>query len=118
DSDILTGTKGFLSAIITFALPIIDTTVVFTNRILKGTSPFIGGKDHTTHHLYYLGLKETQIALLYAVYSAISFVMVITINKYISAWSALYCSIFGGYFLLSLVGFFIITRIKKKKNAV
>ncbi len=118
DSDILTGTKGFLSAIITFALPIIDTTVVFTNRILKGASPFVGGKDHTTHHLFYLGLKETQIALLYAVYSAISFVMVITINKYISTWSALYCSIFAGYFLLSLVGFFIITRIKKKNNAV
>jgi UDP-GlcNAc:undecaprenyl-phosphate GlcNAc-1-phosphate transferase len=118
NSDILTGTKGFLSAIITFALPIIDTTVVFTNRILKGTSPFIGGKDHTTHHLYYLGLKETQIALLYAVYSAISFVMVITINKYISTWSALYCGLFAGYFLLSLIGFFIITRIKKKNNAV
>jgi UDP-GlcNAc:undecaprenyl-phosphate GlcNAc-1-phosphate transferase len=118
NSDILTGTKGFLSAIITFALPIIDTTVVFTNRILKGTSPFIGGKDHTTHHLYYLGLKETQIALLYAVYSAISFVMVITINKYISTWSPLYCGIFAGYFLLSLIGFFIITRIKKKNNAV
>src|ERR1700722_12561075 len=37
----LPATKRILSVLLTFALPIIDTTVVFTNRLLKGTSPFI-----------------------------------------------------------------------------
>ncbi|HSY76613.1 MAG TPA: hypothetical protein VK890_07140, partial [Bacteroidia bacterium] len=99
-----------------FALPIIDTTIVFTNRILKGTSPFVGGKDHTTHHLFYLGLKETRIAIFYSAYSGISLLCVVFINKYIQNWSVAYCSIFTVYFLISLVAFFVITRIKKKKN--
>jgi UDP-GlcNAc:undecaprenyl-phosphate GlcNAc-1-phosphate transferase len=113
----LLDTKAALSAILAFGLPIMDTTVVFVNRILKGSSPFVGGKDHTTHHLHYLGLKEPQIAILYSVYSGISMLCVITINKYIEQWSAFYVMLFGGYFLISLTGFFVITRIKKKHNA-
>src|SRR5581483_1005840 len=106
-----------ISAILTFALPIIDTTVVFVNRILKGTSPFVGGKDHTTHHLHYLGLTEPQIAILYSVYSGVSMICVIAINKYIEQWSVFYAYLFGGYFILSLTGFFVVTRIKKKRHA-
>lgn len=112
----LLDSKSFLSAILTFALPIMDTTVVFVNRILKGSSPFVGGKDHTTHHLHYLGLKEPQIAILYSVYSGISMICVIAINKYIEQWSTTYFWLFSGYFILSLAGFFVITRIKKKKH--
>jgi UDP-GlcNAc:undecaprenyl-phosphate GlcNAc-1-phosphate transferase len=112
----LPATKRLLSVLLTFALPIIDTTIVFTNRILKGTSPFVGGKDHTTHHLFYLGLKETRIAIFYSAYSGISLLCVVFINKYIQNWSVAYCSIFTVYFLISLVAFFVITRIKKKKN--
>ena len=110
----LPATKRILSVLFTFALPIIDTTVVFTNRILKGTSPFIGGKDHTTHHLFYLGFKEPRIAVIYSLYSGISLLCVVFINKYIQNWSVLYFSLFAGYFLLSLTAFFIITRLKKK----
>ncbi len=114
----LPATKRILSVLLTFALPIIDTTVVFTNRILKGTSPFIGGKDHTTHHLFYMGLKEPRIAVLYSAYSGLSLLFVVFINKYIQNWSALYCSLFAAYFFLSLIVFFIITRIKKKTYEV
>ncbi len=105
--------KRIISAILTFALPIIDTTVVFFNRILKGTSPFKGGKDHTTHHLYYLGLKEAQIAILYIIYTGICLACVVIMNKYLLDWSRLYSIIMILFFVLSLVTFFIITRIKK-----
>jgi UDP-GlcNAc:undecaprenyl-phosphate/decaprenyl-phosphate GlcNAc-1-phosphate transferase len=110
--------KNILSALLTFALPIIDTTVVFTNRILKGTSPFVGGKDHTTHHLFYLGLNEPQIAFLYAAYSGVCCIVVIVMNKYITTWTTTYCCLFGAFFLLSLTSFFIITRLKKNHNEV
>jgi UDP-GlcNAc:undecaprenyl-phosphate GlcNAc-1-phosphate transferase len=113
----LSATRRILSVLLTFALPIIDTTVVFTNRLLRGTSPFVGGKDHTTHHFFYLGLSEPRIAMLYSAYSGISLLCVVFINKYIKEWSVLYCSIFTAYFILSLVVFFIITRIKKKGHA-
>lgn len=112
----LPATKRILSALLTFALPIIDTTVVFINRLAKGTSPFVGGKDHTTHHLFYLGFKEPRIAVIYSVYSGISLLFVVFINKYIQDWSPLYCGIFSAYFLLSFIAFFIITRVKKKEH--
>jgi UDP-GlcNAc:undecaprenyl-phosphate GlcNAc-1-phosphate transferase len=114
---LLPASRNVISVLLTFALPIIDTTTVFTNRILKGSSPFVGGKDHTTHHLFYLGIKEPKIALIFAGYSAISLVLVVLINKYIQEWSILYFFIFLGYFVLSLIAFFIITRIKKKEHA-
>ncbi len=110
---VLPADKRIISAILTFALPLIDTTVVFCNRILKGTSPFKGGKDHTTHHLHYLGLKETQIAVLYIAYSLICLACVVVMNKYLVQWTALYAVILMLFFLLSLAAFFVITRIKK-----
>ncbi|HXB11983.1 MAG TPA: hypothetical protein VNZ45_08365, partial [Bacteroidia bacterium] len=114
----LPASKRVLSVLLTFALPIIDTTVVFTNRMLKGSSPFVGGKDHTTHHLFYLGIKEPKIAVIYSLYSGVSLLFVVFINKYIQNWSMLYFSIFSAYFILSLITFFIITRVKKKSYEV
>ena len=108
--------KRVVSAILTFALPIIDTTVVFFNRLLKGTSPFKGGKDHTTHHLYYLGLNESQIAILYIIYTSICLLSVAIMNKYLVEWTRLYSMIMVAFFILSLVAFFVITRIKKPRN--
>ncbi len=49
-----------------FVVPIADTLTVSVNRILAGKSPFVGGRDHTTHHLAYRGVKERHIAVLYA----------------------------------------------------
>jgi UDP-GlcNAc:undecaprenyl-phosphate/decaprenyl-phosphate GlcNAc-1-phosphate transferase len=117
-SVILSPEKRIISAILTFTLPIIDTTVVFFNRLLKGTSPFRGGKDHTTHHLYYLGLNEVQIAVLYSIYTGICLSCVVIMNKYLLNWSTLYSIIMIVFFVLSLALFFIITRIKKPRNTI
>lgn len=54
----------FLMILLFYLIPLTDTTTVTINRLLKKRSPFIGGKDHTTHALFYLGFKENQIALL------------------------------------------------------
>ncbi len=56
---------GFIVVLTVFILPIVDTTTVFINRIKKGKSPFIGGKDHTTHHLFFKGVTEKRIAILF-----------------------------------------------------
>jgi UDP-GlcNAc:undecaprenyl-phosphate GlcNAc-1-phosphate transferase len=57
--------QGFLSTALVFILPITDTITVSINRIKKGQSPFVGGKDHTTHHLFFKGLTEKRIAILF-----------------------------------------------------
>jgi UDP-GlcNAc:undecaprenyl-phosphate GlcNAc-1-phosphate transferase len=53
---------------ILFLLPILDTILVTLTRILRGQSPVMGGKDHTSHRLIAFGLSERQALLvLYAV---------------------------------------------------
>jgi UDP-GlcNAc:undecaprenyl-phosphate GlcNAc-1-phosphate transferase len=54
------------------AAPFVDTFTVVFNRIKRGTSPAKGGKDHTTHHLFYAGFSEFQV---WVVFSLISFIL-------------------------------------------
>jgi UDP-GlcNAc:undecaprenyl-phosphate GlcNAc-1-phosphate transferase len=65
--------KPFVLPALFFIVPIIDTTTVTIRRLLKGGSPFVGGKDHITHHLAYLGLKEKQIVFILAFTTLLSF---------------------------------------------
>jgi len=54
-----------------FLLPITDTTTVFIRRIARGQSPFVGGKDHTTHQLAFLGVPDWGVS---SIFSAVSLV--------------------------------------------
>jgi UDP-GlcNAc:undecaprenyl-phosphate GlcNAc-1-phosphate transferase len=47
-----------------FTIPIYDTATVFFHRLMKKQSPFVGGKDHLSHHFVYLGLKDYQAVFL------------------------------------------------------
>ena len=91
--------KQFFVTILSFAIPIIDTTTVVINRIKKGKSPFIGGKDHTTHGFFFLGLSEKRIALLYAGISFVSMFFNYLIITFIKDWSYLHIILFSIYFL-------------------
>ena len=51
----------FLMPMMIFIVPIIDTLTVFIRRIARRQSPFVGGKDHTTHHLVYFGYSDKQV---------------------------------------------------------
>ncbi len=55
-----------------FVLPLTDTTTVVINRMRAGRSPLVGGKDHTTHHLFFKGITEKRIALLFILIAAIA----------------------------------------------
>jgi UDP-GlcNAc:undecaprenyl-phosphate GlcNAc-1-phosphate transferase len=92
--------RQFLIPIISFIIPIVDTTTVVIKRISKGDSPFIGGKDHTTHHLSYLGLSEKQVALVIAIISLISSIIVVYVISSIKVWTHIYTIAFITYFLI------------------
>lgn len=47
-----------------FILPILDTILVASTRILRGESPVQGGRDHTSHRLVAFGLTERQTVLI------------------------------------------------------
>jgi UDP-GlcNAc:undecaprenyl-phosphate GlcNAc-1-phosphate transferase len=65
-----------------FIITISDTATVSINRILKKRSPFIGGKDHTTHHLVYAGLKQRTVAILYMCISAAASILGFAVYYY------------------------------------
>lgn len=57
---------GFIICLVAFAPAAIDNLTVVINRLKRGQSPTVGGKDHTTHHLVYKGLKDNQVGLIFA----------------------------------------------------
>ncbi|MBA3648981.1 MAG: undecaprenyl/decaprenyl-phosphate alpha-N-acetylglucosaminyl 1-phosphate transferase [Chitinophagales bacterium] len=56
--------RQFLIPLIAFTIPFIDTGTVVIRRIARGQSPFIGGKDHISHHFAYAGLSDQQVIFL------------------------------------------------------
>ena len=79
--------KPFVLPALFFIIPIIDTTTVTVRRLLRGQSPFVGGKDHITHHFAYLGLKETSIVLLLLGTTLVSFPLAIVLIKNPLFWN-------------------------------
>lgn len=53
--------KGLLLASVALTPAAVDSLTVVINRLKKGRSPMVGGKDHTTHHLVYSGLNDRQV---------------------------------------------------------
>ena len=63
-----TQTFSWASVIITltaFTPAAADTLTVVINRLKKGQSPMVGGKDHTTHHLAYSGKSDRQVWMVF-----------------------------------------------------
>ncbi|REJ82273.1 MAG: undecaprenyl/decaprenyl-phosphate alpha-N-acetylglucosaminyl 1-phosphate transferase [Bacteroidetes bacterium] len=109
----LISAKNLLLPLIVFIMPIIDTTTVVINRIMKGNSPFIGGKDHTTHALAYLGLSDRQVALVFWFMTLISLLLVIIIEKFLKEWKDIYSILFSVYFVLMFSVFFYAAKAVK-----
>lgn len=63
-----TQTFSWASVVITltaFTPAAADTLTVVINRLKKGQSPMVGGKDHTTHHLAYSGKSDRQVWMVF-----------------------------------------------------
>jgi UDP-GlcNAc:undecaprenyl-phosphate GlcNAc-1-phosphate transferase len=106
----LAPSKQFFIAILSFIIPIIDTTTVVVNRLLKGQSPFVGGKDHTTHCLFFMGFSEKNIARLYFVIGLMSMLLNFLIISYIRNWGYLHIMLFSVYCIILFLFLYIPTR--------
>jgi UDP-GlcNAc:undecaprenyl-phosphate GlcNAc-1-phosphate transferase len=108
---------GITALLTVFALPIIDTTVVTINRLRRGQSPFVGGKDHTTHHLSYHGYKDGQVAILFSILSVIGVVAYLVLTSFFNnPESKLILGIYFVSFLLVFVRLFMITEKHAQKG--
>jgi UDP-GlcNAc:undecaprenyl-phosphate GlcNAc-1-phosphate transferase len=105
--------KQFISVALAFILPLSDTTTVVINRLLKRKSPFIGGRDHTTHYLSYLGLSDSQVALAFCGISVVSMLLVLVIQTGIQNWGWKHIIIFALYILMVFGTLYAVTRLTR-----
>ena len=115
DGDINTS-RQIITVLLVFILPIIDTAIVIINRVGRGQSPFVGGKDHTTHNLGYLGLSDSQVAFVFSGVAIISGLLVYYIFRFVKVWDHMMTIGFLAYFLAIFFTMFFITRHKIKKG--
>lgn len=109
-------TKKLLLTLIVFIVPISDTTTVTINRLMQGKSPFVGGKDHTTHHLSYLGFSDKMVAVIMMAISGISLCVAYTMISNID-WNLKRIAFYSFYFLSVFFLLYSTTwMVKRKKN--
>lgn len=95
--------SGMLVALAAFTPAAADTLTVVINRLKRGQSPMVGGKDHTTHHLVYKGLNDFQVWLRFLLISVLSFMISSILIFYLDAGS--YFQTLGGviYFIIVFI---------------
>jgi UDP-GlcNAc:undecaprenyl-phosphate GlcNAc-1-phosphate transferase len=107
---------GVVSLITLFILPFSDTVTVVINRIRDGQSPFVGGKDHTTHNLSYLGNSDRTVAGIFCLAGLLSTTLYL-ITIFASAdYKALLIGISLGFSLVVFSVLFGITVYNRKRN--
>ncbi len=107
--------RQIVMVILCFLVPIVDTTVVSINRLRRKQSPFVGGKDHTTHNLSYLGLTDTQVGFIFLGLAALCTFLTAIIIRFLEDWTHLHTLVFTGFAILVLGIFFYITYLNKDK---
>lgn len=108
--------QQIVQVLIAFIIPVVDTTSVVINRIARGQSPFVGGRDHTTHHLSYLGFSDSQVGFTFLGLSVLSMLISVGIYRFIDVWLWYHTVIFITYFLIVFVTLFSITQKNKDKR--
>ncbi len=105
---------GVAALVTVFIMPIIDTTVVTVHRLKRGQSPMKGGKDHTTHHLSYLGYSDRQVGSIFvgiSLLGALAYTLLIAFalpGKYLLAGIMVLC-----FIALLLYFYFLIEKNQK-----
>ncbi|UTW62754.1 undecaprenyl/decaprenyl-phosphate alpha-N-acetylglucosaminyl 1-phosphate transferase [bacterium SCSIO 12741] len=109
-------TRQVTITMIAFIVPITDTLTVIINRLRRKQSPFVGGKDHTTHHLSYLGLNDRNVARVFALISFVSYILVYLIVNNFQEWTYLKAILFLSYFLIVFGTLYTITQLPKTRK--
>ncbi|MGK0278227.1 MAG: UDP-GlcNAc:undecaprenyl-phosphate GlcNAc-1-phosphate transferase [Litorivivens sp.] len=94
-----------------FLLPLIDTTVVTINRLSHGQSPMVGGRDHTTHNLVYLGFSDRMVGTAYSFLSMVHITIAVWITYFISDNQLWMIWLAVGYMLCLFFTLFVISRV-------
>lgn len=107
--------KQVVTAALMFLGPISDTTAVTVNRLLRGQSPFVGGRDHTTHSLVYNGVAERHVAFIYLGIPLVSSAICVFFVNFTSGWNGFHTTLCAVYFLAVSGGLYYVTKTKRTR---
>jgi len=99
-----------------FVIPIADSMTVTINRIRRGQSPFVGGRDHTTHHLSHAGLTDKQVGFVYIIIALCSIVLISTLNLLGQEHLEMYVGALYLFSILCIIFLYSTTHWKKSKE--
>ncbi|MEX1192053.1 MAG: MraY family glycosyltransferase [Brumimicrobium sp.] len=102
--------SGMLIVLVAFTPAAADTLTVVINRIKRGQSPMVGGKDHTTHHLVYKGFSDFKVWTRFLFISALSFCLSVVLIHQLDY----------GFYTLTLIGipYFLIVFFFLYRNTI
>jgi len=118
DSTFFIQPKQFVVPMLLFIIPLIDTTTVTIRRLMRRQSPFVGGKDHITHHLAYLGFSDKLVAVTLICTSLISLGLVLVLLLKVIEWTNWVTLAAFGYFGLVFIFFQLLYNLGAKKHAL
>ena len=96
--------------VLVFIVPIMDTTFVTVARIMRGQSPFVGGKDHLTHNMTYIGVAQNHVPILLGLVTLGTGLLAVFGLRYLLVWSLVQTLLYVGFIATMFVTFFAIYR--------
>ena len=96
-TDSLSIVRSSLIPLLVFIVPIMDTSMVTFARLARGSSPFVGGRDHLTHNLTRVGIAEQWVPVTLGIVSIISGTLAIFIYRQVPEWDPVYSLLFSFY---------------------
>jgi UDP-GlcNAc:undecaprenyl-phosphate GlcNAc-1-phosphate transferase len=103
--------QGVILALVALSPAAVDTLSVVINRLMKGQSPMVGGKDHTTHHLVYSGKTDKQVGYVFLVLGLLSVGMTYLIYQ-VAIFNSVLSFFIGLTYFLSVFYFLYRNTIK------
>jgi UDP-GlcNAc:undecaprenyl-phosphate GlcNAc-1-phosphate transferase len=107
---------GIITCLTAFTPAAADTLSVVINRIKRGQSPMVGGKDHTTHHMVYSGKTDKQVWMVFALIGFISMILSISVIYFVINGYVYLSILFVPYFWI--VFFYLYRNTIKYKQPV
>ena len=94
---------GACITLVAFTPTAVDTLTVVINRLKRGQSPMVGGKDHTTHHLVYAGLKDIQVWYVFLLVGLIACLLAVAMVNMVILGTITPIAFFPAYFVFVFI---------------
>lgn len=91
--------------VMAFIVPIMDTSFVTFFRMWRGSSPFVGGRDHLTHYLTFVGVSERMVPLVLGTITILSGGLMVFSGSWLPKWNYVFSAVFGAYIVIAVAIF-------------